>query len=393
VPTVDGVTAFVPNPLPREIDLEPPLIHLLVRAERSLGRLDGVTARLVNPYLLGSPLLRREAILSSRIEGTITTPEDLVLFEAGTPPPQEQRSQDALEVSNYVKAMQYALKRVRTLPISLRLITEIHNVLMRDVRGGESQPGEFRTSQNFVGHKGAKITEARFVPPPVPEMKTALHAFEKYLHLEPHVGTGDLASGPRDDISPLLVRLALAHYQFETIHPFRDGNGRVGRLLIPLLLISHDRLREPLLYMSAYFERHRSAYYDHLLTLSQTGQWTPWVEYFLRGVEETALESIDEAEALIALRDEWHERFQSARSSALLLKLIDHLFKSPSITIRRAASLLKVTSVSASHNVNKLVDAGILTERTGRKWGRIFVARDILKFMDRRTPRARPSRH
>lgn len=377
--------AFAPEPLPRKIALKTSLIHLLTRAERSLGRLDGITARLVNPYLLGSPLLRREAILSSRIEGTITTPEDLVLFEAGSPPQQEQKSQDALEVANYVKAMKYALKRVRTLPVSLRLITEIHGVLMRGVRGGETQPGEFRTSQNFVGRPGATIKEARFIPPPVPEMKAALHDFENYLHLDAHeVGSTD---SPREDISPLLVRLALAHYQFETIHPFRDGNGRVGRLLIPLLLISHDRISEPLLYMSAYFERNRTAYYDHLLNVSKTGQWTPWIKFFLVGVEETASESIAEAQALIALRDEWRERFQSARSSALLLKLIDHLFKSPSITISKAATLLRVTDVAASNNVRKLVDAGILTERTGRKWGQVFVAMDILKFMERRPPR------
>ena len=377
--------AFAPEPLPKTIALKTPLIHLLTRAERSLGRLDGITARLVNPYLLGSPLLRREAILSSRIEGTITTPEDLVLFEAGSPPLQEQKSQDALEVANYVKAMTYALKRVRTLPISLRLITEIHRVLMRGVRGGETQPGEFRTAQNFVGRPGATIKEARFVPPPVPEMKVALHDFENHLHLEAQMASGSTGS-PREDIAPLLVRLALAHYQFETIHPFRDGNGRVGRLLIPLLLVSHDRLSEPLLYMSAYFERNRTAYYDHLLDVSKSGQWTPWVGFFLRGVEETASESIAEAEALIALRENWHERFQSARSSALLLKLIDHLFKSPSITIGRAATLLRVTDVAASNNVRKLVDAGILSERTGRKWGQVFVAMDILKFMDRRPP-------
>jgi len=392
VPTVDGAMAYVPHALPREIDLKPALVNLLARAERALGRLDGVTARLVNPYLLGSPLLRREAILSSRIEGTVTTPEDLVLFEAGTPPLQEQRGQDALEVSNYVKAMQYALKRAKSLPVSLRLIREIHHELMRGVRGGESQPGEFRTSQNFVGRKDATIHQARFVPPPVPEMKTALAEFESYLHLESAPGTAPPGAGTRDEIAPLLVRLALTHYQFETIHPFRDGNGRVGRLLIPLLLISHDRLREPLLYMSGYFEQHRSAYYDHLLAVSQTGEWTPWVEFFLRGVEETALEAIAEAEALIALRDKWHDQFQSARSSALLLKLIDHLFKSPSITIGRAATLLKVTQVSAANNVQKLVDAKILTERTGRKWGRVYVAMDLLKFMDRRPPAKKKNR-
>jgi len=262
---------------------------------------------------------------------------------------------------------------------------------MRGVRGGETQPGEFRTSQNFVGRPGATIKEARFVPPPVPEMKAALHDFEHYLHLDEQLTSGS-ADSSRADIAPLLVRLALAHYQFETIHPFRDGNGRVGRLLIPLLLISHDRLAEPLLYMSAYFERNRTEYYDHLLNVSKSGRWTPWVGFFLRGVEETASESIVEAEALIALREDWHDRFQSARSSALLLKLIDHLFKSPTITIGGAATLLGVTDVAASNNVRKLVDAGILSERTGRKWGQVFVAMDILKFMNRRPARSKSRR-
>ena len=276
--------------------------------------------------------------------------------------------------------MQHALRRMKTLPISLRLITEIHKVLMRGVRGGDVQPGEFRTYQNFVGRPDASIKDARFVPPPVPEMKTALHALEGYLHLE----RGPLGK-PREDIPPLLVRLALTHYQFEAIHPFRDGNGRVGRLLIPLLLISHDRLDEPLLYMSSYFEKHRSAYYDHLLAVSISGRWTAWVEFFLRGVEESALESMAQAEALIALRERWHERFQSARSSALLLKLVDQLFKSPSITFGQAAKLLKVTDVTASSNVRKLVEAGILTERTGRKWGQVFVAMEIIALIGRRS--------
>lgn len=378
VPTVDGAQAFVPDPLPTKFALEPSVVHLLARAERSLGRLDGVTSRLLNPYLLGSPLLRREAILSSRIEGTVTTPEQLVLFEAGASPQEDQKFEDAREVANYVKAMQYALRRIKALPISLRLITEIHKVLMRGVRGGDIQPGEFRTYQNFVGRPDASIKDARFVPPPVPEMKAALHALETYLHLDQD--SNDRAS---EDIPPLLVRLALTHYQFEAIHPFRDGNGRVGRLLIPLLLISHGRLDEPLLYMSSYFERFRSAYYDHLLDVSTSGRWTPWVAFFLRGVEISALESTLQAETLIDMRERWHERFQSARSSALLLKLVDQLFKSPSITISQAAKLLKVTDVTASNNVRKLVDAGILTERTGRKWGQVFVAMDILKLIGR----------
>lgn len=390
VPTVDSAQAFVPAPLPRSVPLEGSTLHLLAWAEHALGELSGVTARLVNPYLLGSPLLRREAILSSRIEGTYATAEQLAMFEAGSPPPDERQRNDAREVLNYVEAMRLGVAQLRKIPISLRLVQMVHGRLLKGVRGESQRPGEFRAIQNYIGREADGIRGARFVPPPVAEMRQALDELEKYLHIAPH-GLPAPGQVPDPTLSPLLVRLALVHYQFETIHPFRDGNGRLGRLLIPLLLISHGRLREPLLYMSAYLERHRDAYYDLMLRVSQAGAWQQWIDFFLRGVAESARESVELAGRLLGLRDRWQQQFQSARSSALLLKLIDHLFKVPSTTIGRAAELLKVTPAAASHNIGKLVEAGILVERTGRQRGQVFVAMDILRIVE--SARAeRPSR-
>jgi Fic family protein len=381
VPTADGAEAFVPAPLPKTLPLEGSTLHLLAWAEHALGELSGVTARLVNPYLLGSPLLRREAILSSRIEGTYATAEQLAMFEAGSPPPDERQRNDAREVLNYVDAMRLGVAQLRKIPISLRLIQMVHGRLLKGVRGESQRPGEFRTLQNYIGREADGIRGARFVPPPVLEMRQALSELEEYLHIAPH---GPPAPGQEPDptLAPLLIRIALAHYQFETIHPFRDGNGRVGRLLIPLLLISHGRLREPLLYMSAYLERNRDAYYDLMLRVSQAGAWQQWIDFFLRGVAESARESVDLAGTLLGLRDRWQQQFQAARSSALLLKLIDRLFQVPSITISRAAEVLKVTPAAAANNIGKLVAAGILKERTGRRRGQVFVAMDIVRIVD-----------
>jgi len=285
---------------------------------------------------------------------------------------------------NYVRAMERGLSRLPTLPVSQRLIRELHGVLMEGVRGQNDKPGEFRDSQNWIGKPGSKIHEARFVPPPVIEMLAALDDLEKYIHVEAHAeGKGFHPADEDPGLSPLLVRLALIHYQFETIHPFRDGNGRLGRLLMPLLLVSHGRLRAPLFYLSSYFERQRDRYYDLLLEVSRHGNWIDWVDFFLLGVEESARDAVTRADALLALRDKWRAEFEKARSSALLHKLIDRLFEAPAIRIRDAVSLLGVTPASASANIKKLEAAGIVVERTGRKRDQIFVAMDILELIDK----------
>jgi Fic family protein len=361
----------VPHPAPANLPLDSATIRALASAERALGQLTGTlraAGRQVNPQLVSTPLQRREALASSRIEGTHATPEQLVLLElesdkSGT----ASVGSDTREVLNYVRALTYGARRLRELPMCLRFIKELHAILMDGVRGDE-RPGEFRNVQNFIG-ASLDIREARFVPPPVSEMTRCLEELEQYM------------SSPDDDL-PLLVRSALIHYQFETIHPFRDGNGRVGRLLIPLLLCSYDKLEAPALYLSPHLERRRSEYTDLMLNVSRTGDFRAWVCFFLEAVEGSALESITRTEALLKLREDYHGRLRSARSSGLLAKLVDALFERPSIHIAAAAQLLEITYASASANVKKLVDAGILIEVTGRKRGQLFVAREILAVAD-----------
>lgn len=371
VRTTHGVPAFVPDPIPRNLTLPNETVLLLADAEAAVGRLEGTTAREFNPYLIGSPLLHREAILSSRMEGTVTTPEQLILLEAekdsrGRRP---RGDEDTEEVLNYVNAMHHALGRLDQLPVSLRLIKEIHRVLLTGVRGERHEPGEFRRTQNFIrGTRSEKIVDARFVPPPVPEMKAGLGELEKYLH-------------DQSSTDPALVRLALIHYQFEALHPFRDGNGRVGRLLIPLLMCSWERLDAPLLYLSAFFERHRQTYVDLLLRVSLQGDWTAWIDFFLRGVRESALEATDQAVGLLDLRQRYHRQCQESRSSASLLRLIDRLFQSPSITIGQAGELLEMTHQGAANNIHRLEEMGILREITGQQRYQVFVADEIVSFM------------
>jgi Fic family protein len=361
-----GVLAFVPDPMPDELPLDHVAIRLLSDAEHAIGRLVGAVGRTVNPFLVGSPLLHREAILSSRIEGTIATPEQLVLAELAGPSKAGEDVGDAEEVVNYMRAMRHGLRS--KLPISLRLIRELHDVLMKGVRGGQDRPGEFRDVQNFIGSPGAPIGDARFVPPPAGAMRDCLDVFERRLHA-------------RDERLPILVKLALAHYQFEAIHPFRDGNGRIGRLLLPLLLVREKRLEEPVLYLSAYLERHRKEYMDLLLAVSQKGAWLEWVRFFLKGVEESASESLEQTDTLLALRERYHNQFRSARSFGVLQQLIDNLFVSPSITMTTTAKARKITPAAASANIRKLTEGGVLREVTGRKRDQVFVAHEILKFM------------
>jgi Fic family protein len=350
--------------------LEPPTIRALAAAERALGQLTGTlraAGRQVNPHLISAPLLRREAISSSRIEGTIATPEQLLLLEveAEERPSAISEATQTQEVLNYIHALNHGFARLSEIPVCQRLIREMHEILMRGVRGDAERPGEFRDVQNFIG-RSRDIREARFVPPPVSELKQCLHELEEFIH-------------ESDDTLPHLVRLALVHYQFETVHPFRDGNGRVGRLLIPLLLCTYERIDKPALYLSPHLERHRSEYTDLLLKVSQTGDYLSWVRFFLEAVEGSALESVTRAEALLALRESYHARLQSTRSSALLLRLVDNLFERPSTSIGVAGEIMQVTPAAAAANLRKLVDAKILVEVTGRRRDQRFVAPEIIR--------------
>jgi Fic family protein len=371
VPTDGETVAFLPDPIPRSLPLELRTVRLLADAQLRLGSLGGAAGRLVNPWLISAPLLRQEAILSSRIEGTVTSPEQLVLLEVGevsargdTP---GSSGEDTKEVANFVSATRHALSALERLPVSMRLLKDTHRILMTGVRGDRERPGEVRDAQNFIG-SSRDIQEARFVPPPHIELPSLLDDFERFINDE----SPEL---------PLLVRVALVHYQFETLHPFRDGNGRIGRLLVLLILMRDRVLPAPLLPISAYLERHRTRYMDLLFEVSTRGAWTPWIEFFLEAVAESAAYATRQVDELLTLRERWHARFHSARSSALLLKLVDSLFHEPAITIARVASVLDVTPATATANVSKLVEAGILVEATGRKRDRIFLARDILTFM------------
>lgn len=370
--SVEGVNhyAFIPNPLPPQLGIDAKLARLLSDASHALGQLSSLGERIPNPNLLISPFIRREAVLSSRIEGTEAELADLYAYEAGQlalPGLQSKAPEsDVKEVLNYVHAMEYGLEQLKKLPVSLRLIRELHARLMQDVRGGEVMPGEFRKSQNWIGPHRSKITESRFVPPPVPDMMEGLDLFEKYIHTEEY---------------PLLIHIALLHYQFEALHPFRDGNGRVGRLLISLMLVERKLLSLPILYLSAFFERNWEAYYDLLLGVSQRGAWYEWVEFFLQGVAEQSRQAIASTNAFLELREEWKRRLTKARASALLIRLAEELFQSPILTIPRAQKILGLKSyLSAQRNIEKLVKAKILKPLNEAKYGRAFFAEDIFQL-------------
>lgn len=360
--------AFVPYPLPPEIEPDWALTHTLSEADRALSELAGVGRTMPNPHLLIGPFIRREAVLSSRIEGTRADVTDLYAYQAGqlslpgmaAAPPEA----DVREVHNYVRALEYGLERLETLPVSLRLIREIHGRLLEGVRGERATPGAFRDRQNWLGPEDSTLEDATFVPPPVPQMHEALYALEKYLH--------------SDDVYPPLVRLAMMHYQFEAIHPFIDGNGRVGRLLISLVLVRWGLLPQPLLYLSAFLSRHRQEYYDLLMAVSERGSWAEWISFFLTGVAEQSDDAVTRARRLQDLRADWHDRLTEARASALLLQLADHIFDSPVITIPQAQEVLGVTYHTAQRHVQRLVDADILQQAGDADYGRTFVAGEIL---------------
>lgn len=357
--------AYMPAPLPPKIEWSEQMVGGLSAADRALGRLAGIGQNLPNPYLLIGAFKRREAVLSSRIEGTQASLSDLVLFEARAE--SSPSVPDVVEVANYVAALDYGLARQSTLPMSKKLIREMHERLMRGVRGEEKTPGEFRHTQNWIGPPGCTLNQATFVPPPPDALHDCLDAFEHYLH--------------QPSSLPALVRLALIHYQFEAIHPFLDGNGRIGRLLITLLLCMDGVLPQPMLYLSAYFEKNRSAYYDGLLKVSQHGAWEEWIAYFLRGVAEEALDAADRARRLIDLRATYQTRLQKARASALPLRLVDKLFDLPALTVASARKTLGVTTRSVQASIDRLADAGIIHEVTGKARNRVWLAREISEMV------------
>lgn len=351
-----GYQAYIPALLPPAppIAIRGETLAQLSRADRALGRLDGVSSILPNPDLFVAMFVRHEAVLSSQIEGTQSTLEDILEFEASENAKAPQHK-DVEEVVNYVRAMNFGLARLEELPLSLRLLREIHGELMRGVRGGDKTPGEFRRTQNWIGGQRATLATASFIPPPPHEMTGALGNLEMFLH-------------DRDSL-PTLIHCGIAHAQFETIHPFLDGNGRVGRLLITLLLCEQKVLVRPLLYLSYYLKLHRQEYYDRLMAIRFKDDWEGWLTFFLRGVAEVSEYSTSTARNLLAMRENHRAIFSN---NAVDLGFIDILIEHPVLSINMAAEYLQMSYVTARNVVERFVQGGLLKELTGKSRNKVY---------------------
>lgn len=363
VTQLEGYRAFIPRDLPPAhppLMLDGPLVALLSEADRALGRLDGVATTLPNPDLFVAMYVRHEAVLSSQIEGTQSTLEDVLAFEAEGAHADLPR--DVEEVVNHVGAMNHGLSRLSSLPLSNRLLREIHEKLLSGVRGSERSPGRFRTTQNWIGPPGCTLNDAAFVPPPPHVVGDALSSLEKYLHeREGH---------------PPLIQAGLAHAQFETIHPFLDGNGRVGRLLITLFLCERGILQRPLLYLSSYLKAHRAQYYDRLTAIRIDGDWEGWLRFFLTGITEVSLEATATARKILDLR----ESARRVAVSPTALRLVDHLFQHPLLGVRGAERLLDCTYTTAGKAMGELEAAGLIREVTGNRRNRRFTFEPYLRL-------------
>lgn len=354
--------AFVPNPLPPEITWDIGMVSAVSASDRAIGQLSSIGRLLPNPHLLIAPFMRKEAVQSSRIEGTQASVDDLYLFEASAM--KEPPGSDVREVYNYVSALDYGIERSTTLPFSRRMMCELHRILMTGVRGQDRYPGEFRKVQNWIGTPGSTIEEATYIPPPPPEMNQTLDHFEQYLNAPSEL--------------PPLVRLAIIHYQFEAIHPFVDGNGRIGRLIVVLSLCMEGILPGPLLYISDSLEKHREEYYAHLLTVSTRGCWSEWIKFFLRAATEAARDGTLRAQRLIELQARYRHLFAGVQS-ATTIALVELLFDSPAFTAGSVAKRLEVTPTTSQRAIRQLIKEGIVQEVTGKERNRIYVAKEILK--------------
>jgi Fic family protein len=363
--------AFVPAPLPPDLAIDWVLASAIAESTGALKELQGVGARMRNPELLIGPFLHREAVLSSRIEGTQAGIADVYAHEANRPilPGEASAvSSDVREVSNYVQALREGARRLETLPVSLRLIRELHGVLLRGVRGEARHPGEFRRVPNYIAASAeTPLDAARYVPPPPAEMQVALGDLEVYLHA--------------GNSYPAVVRLALVHYQFEAIHPFEDGNGRLGRLLVSFLLLDWGLLPQPLLYLSAYLERHRQTYYDLLYGISTRGAWRDWLLFFLTGVRDQAHEAIAMVGALTRVQDTWRTRLVEAGAGARAQSLADRLLDRPVLTVQDAADMLASGYTTARYSVERLLELGILRRATASGRVQWYYADDILRLL------------
>jgi len=361
--------AFIPNPLPPkpQLNLDSETIEILSKANTAIGRLSGISEALPNPDLFVAMYVRKEAVLSSQIEGTESSLEDVLEYESENRP--KTLPNDVVEVVNYVKAINYGLKRINDLPLSLRLIKEIHAELMQGVRGGDKTPGEFRKTQNWLGSKGCTLNNARFIPPPPHEMIQVLGELEKYMHFKFSY--------------PLLIECGLIHFQFETIHPFLDGNGRIGRLLITFFLCHKEILRKPLLYLSHYFKQNRVEYYDKLMAVREEGDFESWIKFFLQGIANVAEEACETSNKIIDLKKKDKNKIiESYKETSKVAIFHEKLFDKPVVSINDIAKIMNTTFPTASDICMKLVEADMLKEITGKERNKLFAYKkylDILK--------------
>lgn len=370
VQTERGQWAFVPHSLPPPSLDHARLSRALSDAATAIGELNGIGRTLPNPYLLIRPLQRREVISSSSMEGTYTTVDELLLAELADG---QDASSDTREVLNYMHALADGLASLKGVPLSLRTLKQAHATLLRGVpkgRGASVRPGEFKQHQNFIG--AFQIEDARFIPPPPREAEDCLGELEKYWHRE-------------EDGFDILIDAALIHYQFETIHPFADGNGRVGRMLILLHLFTRGKLLQPLLYLSPVFERRKDEYIDRMYAVSRHGDWEGWIIFFLQVMQEAARDAIKTADRIVALQRDYRERLQKARISANLLAAVDYLFQQPAVSIPKLREYLGVSYPAAKANVDLLMRENILTEVEGSDNPRLFFAREIITIISGKT--------
>ncbi|TNF67742.1 MAG: Fic family protein [Gammaproteobacteria bacterium] len=365
--TLKGYYAYKPNPLPPEIKWDTALINSLSRADHILGRLYMEGEKLPNPHLLMRPFITREAVLSSKIEGTQATLGEVLANDAGIHV--DRNKDDLQEVQNYILALDYALERLAHLPMSLRLIKEMHEILMQGVRGSHATPGEFRKTQNWIGTPGCTLNSAKFVPPEPGDLMNCLGEFESFLH---------------DRSLPPLIHIALCHYQFEAIHPFLDGNGRIGRLLITLLLIEQKQLPSPLLYLSAFFEATRDEYYKQLFNISSQGQWNQWLNYFLNGVAIQGLDVLSRAERINTLINNWQLQVATS-SSDIAQEIVKYLAVNPYFTTSKVAEMLDVAFTTAQRAVSKLESLNIIKQTSEGERNKVYCSTDILTILEEPT--------
>jgi len=368
---LSGYRAFMPSDLPPDppVRLEGGLQALLSEADRALGRLDGSIQTLPNPDLFVFMYVRKEAVLSSQIEGTQSSLQDLLSAEAEVL--SVERPRDVAEVVNYVSAMNQGLARLAELPVSIRLIRDIHGILMEGVRGSHLTPGELRRSQNWIGPGGATLANASFVPPPPEEVPRVLGQLENFLH-------------ETESSLPILLKVGLAHAQFETIHPFLDGNGRMGRLLITFLLREQGVLAKPVLYLSHFFKENRTEYYERLQAVRDNGAWEEWLAFFLRGVAKVSIEATETARRILKLREEFRatisDRFGHVGGNGH--RVLDHLWERPILSVADVAGIVGVTYPAANQLVSRFTEAGILKEITGHSRNRRFILDRYLRLFD-----------